>query len=215
MVSSFLFSGGGFKMMRKEEAISILYNSAKVYKEYYVGYNYIVFYRLTDKNTLALQATYTSSNFRHLTGVTFASNKDIRANSFFDMCVKQRLSKDVFEFDRQGTTELKLRCIQSIFSDQPRLSMIGDYNNCRPKLRTDKLIGGTIACIGFVFNGDVGFYIPNTLLKEDIRKVTNNTKRVLAIFRKKIQSPIYDECVYCSKDLSSATELLENFNRSK
>lgn len=42
-------------------------------------------------------------------------------------------------------------------------------------------------------------YLPNTLLKGDIRQLTNNNLRIIATFRKDLQDIEYQEITYLAK----------------
>ena len=77
--------------------------------------------------------------------------------------------------------------------------MIGDYNSCNPKLVTDKLAGGTAACMGFVPTGTKPRYVPNTILKVDIRNYIRNQAHVIAVYRKPASEPQYTEATYFAK----------------
>ena len=59
--------------------------------------------------------------------------------------------------------------------------MIGDYNNLKPLLVTDKFVGTVTYAMGFIFRN--GFYVPNTALKDDLRNITERAtrRRVIAI----------------------------------
>ncbi|MBQ4419864.1 MAG: hypothetical protein II870_09570 [Synergistaceae bacterium] len=76
--------------------------------------------------------------------------------------------------------------------------MIGDYDNTKSFLYTEKLAGKIFACIGFIQEN--GYYIPNTALKEDIRNITiHPQKSVLVIFRKDIKQKLYETICYTAK----------------
>ncbi len=46
-----------------------------------------------------------------------------------------------------------------------------------------------------------GFYIPNTILNEDIRKLVVDGKRVVRVYRKDIGQKKYTEIVYEAKNI--------------
>ena len=77
--------------------------------------------------------------------------------------------------------------------------MIGDYNSRNPKLVTDKLAGGTAACMGFVPTGTKPRYVPNTILKVDIRNYIRNQARVIAVYCKPASEAQYTEATYFVK----------------
>ena len=79
--------------------------------------------------------------------------------------------------------------------------MIGDYNSAKPYLYTDKLAGSTKACVGFVVDSVQGRYVPNTLLKGDIRSNVKGYARVIAVFRKNTCASNYSELTYMTKNV--------------
>ena len=79
--------------------------------------------------------------------------------------------------------------------------MIGEYSFSKSLLYTEKLAGNVTACVGFV--RDDRFYIPNTVLREDIRDITKRPqKRVLAVFKKEMKEPVYSELCYHAKGIN-------------
>ena len=72
--------------------------------------------------------------------------------------------------------------------------MIGQYDNSRIYLQTDKVIGNVNVCMGFIRKSKE--YIPNTVLKEDIRSITRERKRVVAILKKEILDKSYNNITY-------------------
>lgn len=74
--------------------------------------------------------------------------------------------------------------------------MIGDYTGTHPNLYTEK-VTGTTTCLGLILrkNG----YIPNTILKEDIRNIIPKPPgKIFAIFRKPIRQDTYTELTFRS-----------------
>lgn len=130
---------------------------------------------------------------------TDISTKEITAIPFYEKCLDHKLSPDDFEFAEDGTTMLKLEILPSLITKNLSASMIGDYNSNKPKLYTEKLAGGVKACMGFVSDTASGFYVPNTVLKEDIRDNVSNWLRIIAIFRKPVAYKKYTEITYMAK----------------
>lgn len=48
-------------------------------------------------------------------------------------------------------------------------------------------------------------YVPNTVVKEDIRELTAKTLRVIAVYRKDLTAPIYEELTYKAKKIDFST----------
>jgi hypothetical protein len=62
-----------------------------------------------------------------------------------------------------------------------------------------KLAGGIRGCIGFVSDAKEKYYIPNTLLKADIRDYIVDSGRILITYRRDISEEKYSEIVYAAK----------------
>lgn len=77
--------------------------------------------------------------------------------------------------------------------------MIGDFIDSGICIKADYFVGNTkaILSVGFRFGRNVD--IPVTLYKEDIRKLSHPTNKVLAIFVKDYKKHSYTECTYLSK----------------
>jgi len=75
--------------------------------------------------------------------------------------------------------------------------MIGDYDKNKIYLQSDKIIGNVNSCLSFIKYNN--YYISNSSLKEDIRKIVYNHKRIICILSKKIQEKEYNEVTYINK----------------
>ena len=77
--------------------------------------------------------------------------------------------------------------------------MIGNFINSGICIRADYFVGNTkaVLSVGFRIGKTVDF--PVTLYSEDVRKLSQPTNRVLAIFVKDYQQQRYNECTYLSK----------------
>ena len=96
--------------------------------------------------------------------------------------------------------------------------MIGDYTGAHLNLYTEKGAGTTTACLGLVLNRNE--YIPNTILKEDIRNIIPKPPgKIFAIFRKPIRQNLYTELTYQSGNIDITKkclpfDLLEKVDKS-
>lgn len=188
----------------KEQAISIVVGCAEKYRDNLMNRSLLIAHSDKHKNLECIELTFDASNFMHLTGLKL---NGITADDFYDKCLSHRLSIDDFEFSNDGTTSLKLDVLPSVMTKKLSANMIGDYNSSNPKLYTEKLVGGEKACMGFVQSGARKRYVPNTLLKFDIRDISSNTRRIVAVFRKPRQQSNYEEITYRAKnfDWNAAT----------
>ena len=158
--------------------------------------------------TSCTELTFDASNFLHLTGLqpletTDASGKlhKLTPAEFYNKCLDGKLRLQDFDFAADGTTPLKLDVLPSVINSNLSAKMIGDYNSANPKLFTEKLVGNVNACVGFVSTLPSGRYVPNTLLKVDIRTYAPNRARIVAIFRKNKMDVGYSEITYKAKNV--------------
>lgn len=187
----------------KEQAIKIVVDGAKKYKKELLNKNLLILCHNKQKQLSKIELSFSASNYMHLTGLKMlpsiderGQKKDFPASVFFDRCLNQKLSPDSFVFADDGTTHKKLEVLPLLISKNLSAKMIGNYNSNQLKLSTEKLAGNNIACMGFVRTQKGNTYVPNTVLKADIRDYTNNIARVIAVFRKEKQEQYYSECTY-------------------
>ena len=76
----------------------------------------------------------------------------------------------------------------------------GDYNNVRPYLFVDKVMGGVNFCLGLSREDNV--YVPSSALLEDIKRLTDAPSQVLAILEKGIDTEIYSTVKHVAKGLN-------------
>lgn len=193
----------------KEQAIKTVIRCAEAYKENPVNKNLLFICQDKHKRTAAIEFTFDASNFLHLTGLKVKKSRSgaegttssVSAKEFYEKCLAHRLSASDFELAEDGTTPLKLDVLPKLISRNLSATMIGDYNSLNPKLLTDKLVGNTAACMGFVPSGPKKRYVPNTVLKVDIRDYIKNQARVIAVYRKPADSERYEELTYSAKKI--------------
>jgi len=188
--------------MKKEEAIQILTGCAKLYHENLLNNN-LLFVFGTISSMRYFESIFLAQNFTHLTGVIL--NNNIDNVEFYNMCTGRRLSPADFELKKDGTTKMKLLVLTQVMNIHKTAKMVGDYNQTRLKLSTKKVAGGVHACLGFtVAKESPMFYVPNTVLNENIKHVTSKPiERLLAIFKKRVDDKKYQplSCVYLAKDI--------------
>lgn len=181
----------------KQDAIRIVTNCAEQYNINLVNKNLLILCMDKHRNVTYIEVSFEASNFMHLTGLKLSKKSETEKMSpldFYERCLSHNLSPNDFEFANDGTSFLKLDVLPKLITKNLSASMIGDYNSCTPKLYTDKLVGGVKACIGFLSLEDK--YVPNTVLKVDIRDYVARTLQVIAIYRKDKSSDKYDEITY-------------------
>jgi len=200
----------------KKEAIKIIVSCAEKYRDELVDRTLLFVCQNKHKQVSCMEFSFTEGNYLHLTGVKVKrpgevekepeEERDVISPSdFYSRCINHKLSPRDFDFADDGTTYMKLDVLPLIMNKNLSAVMIGDYNSSKPKLHTDKLAGGVKACMGFVPDEESGRYVPNTVLKENVKDVVNDWVRVIAIYRKPIAEQQYQELTYKAKgiDLSS------------
>ena len=181
--------------MTKKEAISIINKCATLYAANLCDRQLAFAYRNSNNQTEFVEVTFRSNNFMHFTGIDTKSH--IKANAFYRDALDKRLKESAIKFKDNHTTELKLQVLQNIMTIPFSARMIGDYIGAHLNLYTEKVAGTTTACLCLVLHGNE--YIPNTILKEDIRDIIPKPPgKIFAIFRKPIRQNIYTELTFQS-----------------
>lgn len=183
----------------KEEAIRIVTACAETYRAELLDRNLLFFCADKHRNIIAVETAFFDRNYLHLTGLKVHKESPISAADFFRRCVANRLSPTDFSFSEDGTTHLKLEVLPRVLNQNLSARMLGEPGSIRPKLYTEKLIGGTKACVGFVTDSLSGAYVPNTVLNEDIRDNVGGWLQIIATYRKKLDEPRYGELTYRAK----------------
>ena len=191
--------------MTKKEAISIINKCATLYAANLCDRQLAFAYRNSNNQTEFVEVTFRSNNFMHFTGIDTKSQ--IKANAFYRDALDKRLKESAIKFKDNHTTELKLQILQNIMTIPFSARMIGDYIGAHLNLYTEKVAGTTTACLGLVLHGNE--YIPNTILKEDIRDIIPKPPgKIFAIFRKPIQQNIYTELTFQSGSIDITKKCL-------
>ena len=191
----------------KETAIKTVVNCAEKFHMHLEGRSLLMVLSDKHKNISCIEFYFYGYNFLHLTGLKVKrksvsssennpNNDIISANDFYKRCLEHKLSASDFEFAEDGTSFLKLDILPYLISKNLSAKMVGDFEAMKPRLYTEKLAGGTKGCIGFVIDGNSRQFVPNTVLKEDIRDNSKNTKRVIAVLRKTKDDLKYEEITY-------------------
>lgn len=191
--------------MTKKDAISIISKCATLYAANLCDRQLAFVYRDGNNQTGFVEVTFRSNNFMHFTGID--AKKHIKANAFYRDALDKRLKESDIQFKNNHTTELKLQILQNIMNIPFSARMIGDYTGARLNLYTEKVAGGATACLGLILSGYE--YIPNTILKEDIRNIIQKPPgKIFAIFRKPIRQDIYTELTFRSGNVNITKKCL-------
>ena len=104
-----------------------------------------------------------------------------------------------FEVDKNGKVQQKLFVLPFLHELLYHNCMIGNFINSGIYIRADYFVGNTRTILSVGFRYGKKFDFPVTLYREDVRKLTHPTNKVLAIFAKKCKEEKYSECTYLSK----------------
>lgn len=198
--------------MDKKEILKILKESAIKYKENLKDNNLLIIYKEKEKIKY-IEVLFLARNFMHLTGVKCndKNKKYMKANQFYQACLNNKLSYKDIVIKQDGTTKLKLDILSQLIHIDKKIKIIGVYNNYKKELITEILLGNINMCLGLIKSSS-SYYIPNTLLKEDIRKIVVKPYQIVAILKKKVKERKYKDIIYINKkvkisEINSSIEL--------
>ena len=178
----------------KNKAIAVIVNAAENYSKYLQDKVFLVVY-IENTRAKTVQVEFRDNHFLHLTGVC----TKLSAKRFYEKCINRKLSPEDFELDKSGKTQQKLMVLPFLHELLYHNCMIGNFINSGICIRADYFVGNTkaILSVGFRYGKKTDF--PVTLYKEDIRKLSYPTNKVLAIFVRDYDQQSYTECTYLSK----------------
>ena len=195
----------------KEDAKRIVLNCAKQYQQRLLNKKMIIIYRERKDNTIQfIEVAFYKKNYQHLTGLELVDkNGNViqhQSVNFYRKCVENKLGIDEFRFKTDGTTQLKLLALPVVMDIAKITKITGDYNNVRPYLLVDKVMGGVNFCLGLSKEKDT--YVPSSALLEDIKKLTDTPSQVLAILEKDKGENVYKTVKHVAKGLNLNNLLL-------
>ncbi len=103
---------------------------------------------------------------------------------------ESKLSEHDFEIDNKGKVQQKLMVLPYLSELLYHHCMIGDFINSGICIRADYFVGDTRAVLSVGFRTGKRIDFPVTLYNEDVRKLSQPTNKVLAIFQDIIEISI-------------------------
>ena len=188
-------------LIDKKEIVKELYRCAKQYNENLANKRIIIVFENEDKSIGKEEIFFPKSAFYHLTGIT-AKDKNVKeynATKFYNDLINGAISSKRLH-TKDNTSNMKLDVLYQLMYLDKNAQMIGNYSSTKIYLRTQKVLGGINSCMGFIKNNNYKYYIPNTILKEDIRNVTTNRKKIVAIFKREMYEKYYKNITYLKKN---------------
>jgi len=196
--------------LTKEEAIKKIRECAILYNENLVNKN-VLFITGSDDKISYFETVFLARNFLHFTG----RKTSLSSTLFFRAAVNNKLSVNDIIISADGMTELKLSILPTLMSISTTARMVGNYNNTRSLLVSDKFAGTTTAAMGFI-NANNGYYIPNTIMREDIRQLTKRPQqKIMAMFVKNQKDSLYSHLTYIAKNLTIDDDIFNDIFQEK
>ena len=181
----------------KKGAIRIITATAKQYDMRLKDYQFLIVYQENGVQNYT-EIGFRDMHFLHLTGV----KTRLSAQRFYEACLSGKLAEDDIEIDQRGKVEQKLRVLPYLPDLLYHNCMIGNFLNSGVMIRADYFVGDTRMILSLGFRCKAGIDIPVTLFRGDVRKVTNPTNKVLAIFRRSYPEYVYNVKTYVSKGIN-------------
>lgn len=181
----------------KKAALKIMIEAAKQYEEKLNDKHFLIVYR-EGKYIKTVDVGFRDMNFLHMTGV----KTGLSAQQFYAACLESKLSEYDFEIDNKGKVQQKLMVLPYLAELLYHHCMIGDFINSGICIRADYFVGDAKAVLSVGFRTGKKTDFPVTLYKEDVRKLSQPTNKVLAIFSKYYKDQHYNNCTYLAKNQS-------------
>ena len=199
----------------KTEAINKIQENAKIYRDKLANTSLLIVYKdRMDSKIKNIEVMFLPNNFQHLTGVKMLDEKgNIRehtAKEFYNRSLyKPFITESEIQFKEDGTTPLKLDAMHSIMNITKISKIAGNYNNYKPKLKCDYVIGNVNSCLCLTEMSDDALCYPTSALSEDIRKLVTYSSQVLFV----MQAPLINEQTLYEKIVNVAKGI--NINKIK
>ncbi len=191
--------------MTKKQAINIITKCAKMYNLYLCNKQLMFVYHDENNQVHKTEVVFRPQNYMHLTGIS--PREGLSPKDFYRFSLSGHLALTDFTFKSNFTTELKLNILETIMKIAYSARMIGEYIGPHINLYTEKVTGTTNACLGLILAQNI--YVPNSTINEDIRNIAQKPLgKIFVIFRKEIQSNLYTEITYRSKNIDITTQSL-------
>lgn len=188
--------------MNKTELLKIITQYSKEYHKNLNNKNFIILAK-SKNNIISFNIIFNSTNYLHLTGVT----TPLSAQEFFDACLNNKLTLNMFAPKyNSNIMNAKMNAIPHLVNIHKLARNIGDYNNLKPNLYTDKILGNVGVSLGLVYPKEKKtkkYMQPNSLMSEDSRILSKKPfLPIIAILIKDIKDKKFDTITYKSKNIN-------------
>lgn len=199
-------------ILKPLEIFNIISKCLKEFDENLNNKNVMFIIEKKDRTIEKEEVSFPKSSYYHLTGVILEDKEGKKVNSyeFYEMIKDKRMDLNKYIIkEKDKTTDLKLQVLPQLMRIDRMANMIGDFSNNNMFLQTEKIAGNINACMGFVKDKKLNTYIPNTALKKDIRDITDNRNKIIAIFKKEDNENLYKNITYLKQNYS-IKDILKN-----
>ena len=203
------YSSKNIVLKDKVSFLRKIIEAAKAYEKNLLHQNMLLVYKEQPNKYKQIEVKFDKRHFLHLTGV---ETNGILSSDFLDRCLNNSLTVSDFEVKDEWTTSMKMQVILPLMEVYKNSRMIGDFNGSSVYLNTEKLVGRESGCMGLCFDPDEGYFVPNTLLQEDIRDRIDRSRQLVAVYMKHKHEEKYNRLCYVAKpkspeNLKMATEI--------
>ena len=193
----------------KKEVLSTIISAAILYRDNLLNTKILFVFETGGRKYKILQTEFRSHHFAHLTGAVLTPPKStspprpaLTPIQFFEKATAHSLSIDDFWMAADNSTYLKSQVIIELMKIYTTAKMVGDYDESRPLLYTDKIVGNVRGCMGFVQQSTSSpYWVPNTLLNVPARDVVRSTHRLMATYQKRGKDILYSHMLQLAKPL--------------
>lgn len=183
----------------KLEVLKTILEAANLYRGNLLNKNLLFVYQKQQNQYSNIETVFEPRHFQHFTGTKMIGLKS--TVQFFEKCIDNDLGLVDFDIVEDGTTRLKMNVICDLMKIHTVAKMIGDYKGGNIKLVTDKLVGNTRGCMGFIQEEGHRYWVPNTLLEYDMRELIQENQRLMAVYYKGIKEERYNHMSYLAKGI--------------
>lgn len=198
------------EFLAKKEIINIISSCQKEFDKNLRNKKLMFIYENKDRSIGKEEMFFPITSFYHLTGVQAYDKGNELINSYkFYMLLREGGIDESKLKVKDDTTYYKLEILSQLMKIDKMASMIGTFSSFSILLQTDKIIGNVNACMGFVKDSEFKMYVPNTVLKKDIRDVTDDRKKIIAVLKKDINEKLYKNITYLKQNYQ-INDILKN-----
>ena len=178
----------------KKSIIRIVTAAAKEYDILLKNRQFLIVYQ-EGREEKFTEVGFRDMHFLHLTGI----GSRLSAQRFYEACINGKLAEDDIELDKTGKVEQKLQVLPYLSGLLYHKCMIGSFLNSGVMIRADYFVGDTRMVLSVGFRYGRGIDIPVSLYRGDVRKLTNPTHKVLAIFSRQFPENTYRKATFVAK----------------